>query len=107
MTRFEALEVLSDYSKAIEESRTGEAIAIAIKGLSLWDSLNREIYKLGVDCAYDMPGFRCNNGKSYTVIPTKWHKGYQKALDDVETFVCEVWKDEIVEKFVNEVWKDG
>lgn len=44
----------------------------------------RVIQDLGLHCAYDMPSFWCNRGKDYTVIPTKYHKGYMQALDDVE-----------------------
>ena len=39
---------------------------------------------LGVGCAYDMPSFWYNNRKDYKVIPTKYHQGYMKALEDVE-----------------------
>ena len=44
----------------------------------------RVIQDLGLGCAYDMPSFWSNNGKNYTVIPTKYHKGYMQALEDVE-----------------------
>lgn len=46
--------------------------------------VNRVIYDLGLSNAYDMPGFWCDKGKSYKVIPTKYHKGYMQALKDVE-----------------------
>ena len=39
---------------------------------------------LGVGNAYDMPSFWFNNKKDYKVIPTKYHKGYMQALEDVE-----------------------
>ena len=42
---------------------------------------------LGIDNAYDMPSFWCNNRKDYKVIPTKYHQGYMKALEDVENEV--------------------
>lgn len=44
----------------------------------------RVIQDLGIGCAYDMPSFWSNGGKDYTVIPTKYHKGYMQALEDVE-----------------------
>jgi hypothetical protein len=44
----------------------------------------RVMQDLGLRCAYDMPSFWCNGGKDYTVIPTKYHKGYMQALEDVE-----------------------
>lgn len=47
-------------------------------------TVNRVFSDLGIDCAYDMPGFWTNNRKDYKVIPTKWHQGYMKALQDVE-----------------------
>jgi hypothetical protein len=31
-----------------------------------------------------MPSFWYNNQKDYKVIPTKYHQGYMKALEDVE-----------------------
>lgn len=46
--------------------------------------VERVIQNLGIGCAYDMPSFWCNNGKDYAVIPTKFHKGYMQALEDVE-----------------------
>lgn len=45
---------------------------------------NRVIQDLGLRCAYDMPSFWSNGGKDYTVIPTRYHKGYMQALEDVE-----------------------
>lgn len=58
-----------------------------------WDSPEDEyllnmvievLRKLSVSNAYDMPGFYYNNKNDYKVIPTKYHKGYMKALEDVE-----------------------
>ena len=49
-----------------------------------FNTVNRVMYDLGVECAYDMPSFWCNKGKDYKVIPTKYHKGYMKALEDIE-----------------------
>lgn len=46
--------------------------------------VTRILQDLGVGCAYDMPSFWCNGGKDYKVIPTKYHQGYMKALEDVE-----------------------
>ena len=53
----------------------------AIKAL---DDVHNVFRDLGLLCAYDMPSFWCNNGKDYKVINTKYHKGYQQALDDAE-----------------------
>lgn len=53
----------------------------------VWEKFNAvgEIMQaLGLSCAYDMPSFWSSDRKSYTVIPTKYHKGYMKALEDVE-----------------------
>ena len=39
---------------------------------------------LSLSNAYDMRSFWCNNKKDYKVIPTKYHRGYMQALEDVE-----------------------
>ena len=49
-----------------------------------FNTVNRVMWDLGLSNAYDMPGFWANNGKKYAVIPTKYHKGYMQALEDVE-----------------------
>jgi hypothetical protein len=49
-----------------------------------FNAVERVMQDLGIGCAYDMPSFWKNNGKDYTVIPTKFHKGYMQALEDVE-----------------------
>ncbi len=49
-----------------------------------YNVVDRVISDLGLHCAYEMPSFWYNNGKDYTVIPTKYHKGYMQALEDVE-----------------------
>ena len=49
-----------------------------------FNAVERVMADLGLNCAYDMPSFWCNNGKDYTVIPTKFHNGYMQALADVE-----------------------
>lgn len=57
------------------------------KGAEVFERFNtvtRILQDLGVGCAYDMPSFWCNSGKDYKVIPTKYHQGYMKALEDVE-----------------------
>jgi len=46
--------------------------------------VNRIIQDIGLANAYDMPSFWCNKGREYRVIPTKYHKGYMQALEDVE-----------------------
>ncbi len=47
-------------------------------------AVERIMQELGLECAYDMPSFWSSDRKSYTIIPTKYHKGYTKALEDVE-----------------------
>lgn len=49
-----------------------------------FNTVERVMQDLGLGCAYDMPSFWCNNGNDYTVIETKYHKGYMQALNDVE-----------------------
>ena len=49
-----------------------------------FDTVDSVMSDLRLNCAYDMPSFWCNNGKDYTVIETKYHKGYMQALKDVE-----------------------
>lgn len=49
-----------------------------------FNTVTRVLADLGLHNAYDMPGFWTNEGRNYTVIPTKYHKGYMQALDDVE-----------------------
>lgn len=49
-----------------------------------FNAVNRMIQDLGLSNAYDMPSFWSDKGRSYTVIPTKYHKGYMQALEDVE-----------------------
>ena len=52
--------------------------------LERYNAVDRVLADLGLQNAYDMPSFWYNNGKNYKVIDTKWHKGYMKALADVE-----------------------
>lgn len=49
-----------------------------------FNTVDRVMSDLGLDCAYDMPSFWYNKGKDYAVIETKYHKGYMQALKDVE-----------------------
>lgn len=49
-----------------------------------FNTVNRVMSDLGLANAYDMPSFWSDKGRSYTVIPTKYHKGYMQALEDVE-----------------------
>lgn len=49
----------------------------------LFKSVERIISDLGLSNAYDMPSF-WTKGNDYKVIPTRFHKGYMKALEDVE-----------------------
>lgn len=48
---------------------------------------------LGLSCAYDMPSFWYNNGKDYKVIPTRYHKGYQQALEDAERRIKKILEE--------------
>ena len=54
------------------------------KMLERFNIVNRIMQDIGIANAYDMPSFWCNKGKDYAVIPTKYHKGYMQALEDVE-----------------------
>lgn len=49
-----------------------------------FNTVERVLQDLGLSCAYDMPSFWKNGGKDYTVIETRYHKGYMQALNDVE-----------------------
>jgi hypothetical protein len=49
-----------------------------------FNTMVKIIQALDLNCAYDMPSFWCNGRKDYKVIPTKYHQGYMKALEDVE-----------------------
>ena len=49
-----------------------------------FNTVERIMEELGMNNAYDMPSFWCNKGKDYKIIPTKYHKGYMQALEDVE-----------------------
>lgn len=62
----------------------------AIKAL---DDIQRVFRDLGLSCAYDMPSFWCNNKRDYKVIPTKYHKGYQQALDDAEKRIKKILEE--------------
>ena len=57
------------------------------------ERIDRIFRDLNMACAYDMPSFRCNKGKDYAVIPTKYHKGYQKALEDAEKRIMDALKE--------------
>lgn len=52
--------------------------------LEKYNAVDRIMADLGISNAYSMPGFWCNKGKDYKVIPTKYHQGYMQALEDVE-----------------------
>lgn len=57
------------------------------------ERIDRIFRDLNIACAYDMPSFSCNHGEDYKVIPTKYHKGYQKALEDAEKRIMDALKD--------------
>lgn len=50
----------------------------------IFNTVQRIIDDAGLHCAYDMPSFWTNQNRDYKVIPTRFHKGYMKALEDVE-----------------------
>ena len=50
-----------------------------------FNKIARIIYDLGMSNAYSMPAFWTHKGKEFKVISTKYHQGYMKALEDVET----------------------
>lgn len=77
----EAYEAITECMKAVEEQPTIKPEQKRGKWVEKFDRIIRE---LGVNCAYDMPSFWCNQGKDYKVIPTQYHKGYMQALADVE-----------------------
>lgn len=62
------------------------------------DDLNEKIKRVFADleirCAYNMPSFWANGGKDYKVIPTRYAKGYQKALEDAEREITEVLSEQ-------------
>lgn len=49
-----------------------------------FNAVERIMDDLGLSNAYDMPSFWTSDRKNYKVIPTKYHKGYMKALEDIE-----------------------
>lgn len=85
------------------------------------DELNEKIKRvfadLGIRCAYNMPSFWANGGKDYVVIPTRYAKGYQKALEDAEREITEVLSEqpEIIrckdckycDSYIAEITSDG
>ena len=56
----------------------------------LSEKIKRVFADLGIRCAYNMPSFWANGGKDYKVIPTRYAKGYQDALEDAEREITEV-----------------
>ena len=78
--------------EALGETNIGDTISrkAAIKAL---DDISRAYYELGLSCAYDMPSFWYNEKKDYKVIPTKYHKGYQQALEDSEQRIKKIMEE--------------
>jgi len=79
-------EYMCGYNKGFDEG-VEEGIKATVEPCE--DAVSREevdriLRDLGLHCAYDMPSFWANNGKDYKVIPTKWHKGYQQAVADLD-----------------------
>ena len=97
MTREEAIKILEMFLHkdcslertkfAYDENTVWHAVDMAYKSLEAWKIVDRELHDLGVRDAYDMPSFWCHDGKDYKVIPTKYHKGYQQAISDVEEII--------------------
>ena len=58
------------------------------------EKIKRVFADLRIRCAYNMPIFWANSGKDYKVIPTKYAKGYQKALEDAEREITEVLSEQ-------------
>ena len=54
------------------------------EAIERFNAAEEVINNLGLNCAFDMPSFWFHGGKDYKVIPTKYHNGYMKALEDVE-----------------------
>ena len=52
--------------------------------IDAWEKIHRVFCDLNLHCAYDRPGFFAHEGKEYVVIPDKYHKGYDQALEDAE-----------------------
>lgn len=48
------------------------------------DEVLEIISRIGILNAYDRPSFWFNKGMDYKVIDTKYHRGYDQALADVE-----------------------
>ena len=49
-----------------------------------FNTVERVLRDVGMSCIYDMPSFWSHDREKYHVIATKYHKGYMKALDDIE-----------------------
>lgn len=88
----EAIQWLKEHT-IIDDTKDGQAHAMAIRSLEAWDKVDRDLHDLGLSSAYDMPSFWCNNGKDYKVIPTKYHKGYQQAVADFEEIINKHMKE--------------
>lgn len=66
-------------------------------GDGLYQRIDRLIRDLSLSCAYDMPSFWAKDKKGkeeYVVISDKFHKGYQKAIADVENGIKEIFGKE-------------
>lgn len=69
-----------------------------------FNTVNRVLQDLGIGNAYDMPSFWTKDNH-YKVIPTKYHQGYMKALNDVETEIRKQFgfaeRSNVIEHFFN------
>lgn len=52
--------------------------------INVIDRVLEIIHQKGISNAYDRPSFWYNKGKDFKVIDTKYHRGYDQALTDVE-----------------------
>lgn len=52
--------------------------------------LDKCLYELRMDNIYDMPSFWCHDNKDYRVIPTKYYKGYEQAIMDIEEKIAKL-----------------
>ena len=66
-------------------------------GDGLYEKIDHMIRDLSLSCAYDMPSFWTKDKKDkekYVIIPDKYHKGYQKAIEDVCNGINEIFGKE-------------
>jgi hypothetical protein len=125
MTRKEAIFELRHHlvstKKCVGVKDYINALIMAIKALEQEpcdDCVSREqfdkcLYELRMNNAYDMPSFWCHDNKDYKVIPTKYNKGYERAIMDIEEKIAklpsvqpnrEKHDEEIIKETVASIW---